>query len=79
MTKYIYSMIKDKKGGSDFEAFKEDGTIYKGFTCVAQVIVGCRENTFQVKWANAKVYEETGVTTEETEKQLRKDFAKWCL
>ena len=79
ITKHIYKMIKEKPGGNDYKFYKKEGTLYNKFKCIARIIVGHREDSFQVKWVNAKLFEETGVKTEEVEKELRSEFAKWCL
>ena len=62
-----------------YALYKKDGMLYKKFKCVARVIVGYREDTFQIKWSDAKTFEETAVKIEEVEKELRIEFAKWCL
>ena len=79
ITKHIHNMIKDKHGGGDFKAFKKEGTLYKKFQCIVRVIVGYREDSFQLKWVDASTFEETGVKVDDVEKELRSVFAKWCL
>ena len=79
VVKHLYNMIKDKQGADDYKMFKREGSLYKKFKCIARVIVGYQEDTFQVKWVDAKTFEETGVKTEDAEKELRNVFAKWCL
>ena len=76
VTKHMYNMIKNKQGGGDYIMYKEEGTFDKKFTLVASVIVGYREDTFQVNWTDTKTFEETGVKTAEVEKELRSEFAK---
>ena len=79
ITKDIYKMIKDKPSGGDYKVYKKEGTLYNKFKCVVRIITGYREDSFQVKWMDAKIFEETGIKTEDVEKELRTEFAKWCL
>ena len=72
-------MIKDKPSGGDYKVYKKEGTLYNKFKCVVRIITGYREDSFQVKWMDAKIFEETGIKTEDVEKELRTEFAKWCL
>ena len=77
ITKKVFGFVKGK--GDDFEMFKKDGTIFKKFTCIARVIVGYKEDSFQVKWVKPEVFTEVGLDTAEIEKELRSEYAKWCL
>jgi hypothetical protein len=79
ITKHMYGMVKDKENGGMFTMYKRDGTLYKGFKCVARVIVGYKEDSFQIKWMDAQAFEASGVKTKEVEVELRSEFAKWCL
>ena len=75
----MYNMVKDKQGGDMFKVYKRDGTLYKGFKCVARVIVGHKEDSFHVKWLDVEMFESTGVKKKDAEAELRSEFAKWCL
>jgi hypothetical protein len=77
--KHIYNSIKDLQGAGDFEMYKKDGTLYQGFKCVARVIVGFKEDTFQVKWVDANAVEKLGIKTKDIDQELRRVYAKWCL
>ena len=79
VTKYIYNVVKDKQEGDRYKLYKKEGTVFKDFDCIARVIVGYREDSFQVKWPGANAFGESGVKTEDVEKDLRREFAKWCL
>jgi hypothetical protein len=79
VTKRMFNMIKEKGGGDDFKMYKRDGTVFKGFRCAARVIVGYREDSFQVKWIDPKIFKELGIEITEIELALRQEFAKWCL
>ena len=79
ITKHIYKMIKDKPSGGDYKVYKKEVTLYNKFKCVVRIILGYREDSFQVKWMDAETFEETGIKTEDVEKELRTEFAKWCL
>ena len=77
ITKKIFDFVKGK--GDDFKMFKRDGTIFNKFTCVARVIVGFKEDSFHVKWLKPEAFSEVGLDTSEIEKELRSEYAKWCL
>ena len=79
IVKHMYGMVKDKENGSMFTKYKRDGTLYKGFKCVARVIVGYKEDSFHTKWLDAEAFETSGVKTKDVEAELRSEFAKWCL
>ena len=79
ITKTIYKNVEGRDGAQGFKLFRRDGKIFKGFDLVAQVMVGFKQNSFTVKWCNKKAFEDIGLQTADIDKELRAEFAKWCL
>ena len=83
VTKSIFKHVentKNAKGKPAFKMFKRDGTIHHGFLSLAvKVIVGDRENSFQIQWLDKKVFSDLGIVIEDIEKECRSEYARWCL
>ena len=77
IVKNIFSHIKAKSDA--FKLYKRDGKIFKKFQCIARVIVGHKEDSFQVKWDVPEAFTDLGLVTDDIEKSLRIEYAKWCL